>query len=184
MTTNLPSIIGPANLAALASLAQSAPVGAFVEVGVYRGGSAEVLYKIAHDRDATLHLFDTFIGTPIASVEQGDRHQVDDEFLITNTEFDNIIATMPNAELYVGTYPDTDPGDAALGPLAFVHCDCDQYASYRAVIDLMWPRVVLGGVLLFDDYPYLLGARRAVEESFEKSELELTPAGRFFVRKR
>ena len=184
MTNLLPSIIGHANLIAMAQLAQTAPIGAFVEVGVYRGGSAQALYNIAQATNRALHLFDTFTGTPVADFDQGDKHQVDTEFAVNSVDFECLRAAMPNAVFHIGTYPDTDPGDAALGPLAFVHCDCDQYASYRAVIDLMCPRIIPSGILLFDDYPYLLGARRAVEESFDKNELELTPAGRFFVRKR
>ena len=87
---------------------------------------------------------------------------------------------MPRAELHIGVYPETHP--AGLRDLAFVHCDCDQYLSYRAVIDRMWSLVVPGGFLLFDDYPYLKGAKRAVEESFEPAALQ--KAGqRFFVQK-
>ena len=125
--------------------------------------------------------FDTFTGTPVSDPTLGDKHLVDTEFAIPVLELEHMQFAMPLAKFHIGTYPNTDVDS---GPLAFVHCDCDQYASYRAVIDLMWPRIIPSGILLFDDYPYLLGARRAVEENFDKNELELTPAGRFFVRKR
>jgi O-methyltransferase len=183
VTERIRSIISDTNLRAMLTLAHAAPPGAFVEVGVFRGGSAQLLYDIARAKGAKLHLFDTFSGMPISNPELGDKHKVDDEFDVTSAELDTMRAAMPLAEFHIGTYPETDPG-ASLGPIAFIHCDCDQYKSYRAVIDLMWPRVVTGGILLFDDYPYLAGAKRAVEESFALTELEPTGTGRFFVRKR
>jgi hypothetical protein len=47
----------------------------------------------------------------------------------------------------------------------------------------MWPLVVSGGILLFDDYPYLAGAKKAVEENFSIDELK-TCAQRYYVVKR
>jgi hypothetical protein len=82
--------------------------------------------------------------------------------------------------LYVGIYPHTHPED--LEDVAFIHCDCDQYESYRAVIDRLWPLVVPGGFLIFDDYPYLAGAKQAVDESFASAEL-LTCGQRSYVVK-
>ena len=60
-----PSLLSPEQLEDLAQLARSAPAGAFVEVGVYRGGSARVLCDIAQEQGRTLYLFDTFAGHPI-----------------------------------------------------------------------------------------------------------------------
>ena len=174
----LPSIISQAQLAALTALARRAPAGAFAEVGVYRGGSALLLYEIAQEQGRTLHLFDTFTGTPFYT-EAVDHHKPGPEFAAADAP-DYIRLLMPRAELHIGVYPETHP--AGLRDLAFVHCDCDQYLSYRAVIDRMWSLVVPGGFLLFDDYPYLKGAKRAVEESFEPAALQ--KAGqRFFVQK-
>lgn len=176
----LPSIVAPAQLVANARLAASAPPGDFAEVGVFHGGSAEMLYRVARVQKRGLHLFDTFTGTP-CSILGLDKHQVDAEFAAPEAEA-RIRAQLPEAKLYVGIYPETHP--AALPPLAFVHCDCDQYASYIAVIDHMWPLVVPGGILLFDDYPYLGGAKQAVEERFAKADLRLCLQRYFVVKPR
>ena len=174
----LPSIVAPNQLRAMAQLAKLAPKGAFVEVGVYQGGSASYLYEIAKEQGRALHLFDTFSGTPF-HIEGLDKHLIDREFA-AETAPDIIRTLMPDAHLHIGTYPDTHPSD--LRDVAFVHCDCDQYTSYRAVIERMWPLVVPNGVLLFDDYPYLAGAKAAVEESFPKESL-LMCGQRYFVVK-
>ena len=165
----LRSIIAPAQLFDMIKLVQTLPPGDFAEVGVYQGGSAQLLYEVTRVRQCKIHLFDTFTGTPFFT-EGLDKHKLDDEFRASETPA-RIMTLMPEAELYIGPYPETHPKN--LPPLAFIHCDCDQYLSYRAVIDKMWPLVVPGGILLFDDYPYLGGAKQAVEETFSTEELKL-----------
>lgn len=174
----LRSIIAPYQLTLMQDLASQVPAGAFCEIGVFNGGSAAILYGICLIQGRELHLFDTFTGTPFYT-EDVDRHRIDSEFAAPNAE-ENIRLALPLAKLHVGIYPNTHP--AGLKDIAFIHCDCDQYLSYRAVIDVMWPLVVPGGIMLFDDYPYLAGAKKAVEESFSPGELR--PIGqRFFVLK-
>lgn len=174
----LPSIVAPGQLAAMEKLVRAAPKGNLAEVGVFHGGSAWRLYKIALEQGRELHLFDTFKGTP-NSIEGLDKHKVDDEFAAVRAP-EIIRQTMPLAHLHIGIYPETHPAD--LADLAFVHCDCDQYLSYIAVIEKMWPLLVPGGMILFDDYPYLAGAKKAVEEKFSQSELKLC-GQRYYVVK-
>lgn len=156
------------------------PEGCFVEVGVYQGGSASILYEIAEAQQRELHLFDTFSGTPF-HVPGLDKHKIDAEFAAPTTP-DIIRAIMPWAHLHIGIYPDTHP--PYLKDVAFVHCDCDQYDSYKAVIERMWPLVVPHGAILFDDYPYLAGAKKAVEETFTKSQLKLCHQRYYVVKER
>lgn len=174
----LASIIAPYQLDAMMDLAEGTPPGAFVEVGVYHGGSAYRLYEVALRQQRELHLFDTFTGTPVFT-EGLDKHKIDDEFADPYAE-KAIRYLMPLAQLHVGIYPETHPDD--LGPIAFIHCDCDQYLSYMAVISRLWPLVVADGAMLFDDYPYLGGAQRAVDENFPAPSLRRC-AGRYYVVK-
>lgn len=160
-------------------LAGAMPEGAIAEVGVFGGGSAYLLYQIARIQQRELHLFDTFTGTPFYT-EGLDKHKIDDEFSSPLTP-ERIATEMPEAKVYVGIYPETHPKD--MPKVAFIHCDCDQYLSYIAVIDHMWPLVVPGGAMLFDDYPYLAGAKRAVEERFDLSELKQCGQRPFVVKK-
>jgi O-methyltransferase len=164
----LPSIIGHNNIQAMIALAETAPLGCFCEVGVFHGGSAYELYQVTSRQNRELHLFDTFTGTPVYT-EGLDRHKIDSEFADKSAQA-KIRDLMPLAHLHIGVYPDTHPKD--LKDIAFIHCDCDQYISYCAVIDVMWPLVVPSGIMLFDDYPYLAGAKRAVEEHFGISSLQ------------
>ena len=159
------------------ALASTAPTGSFVEVGVYQGGTALRLYALAETQGRALHLFDTFTGMPFWD----ENLDIIRPGAFSDINLDEIRKAMPKAEIYQGIYPATHP--AELSDVAFVHCDVDQYQSYRAVIDTMWDSMVKGGMMLFDDYPYLAGAKRAVEETFLPSALYRTPANRFYVVK-
>jgi O-methyltransferase len=172
------SEVSEENLRKLVELAETAPPGDFVEIGVYKGGSAVRLYEIAQRQSRTLHLFDTFEGMPVYT-NGLDTFRIG-TFLVDADMPERLQRLMPKAKLYIGCYPETHP--AVLSNVAFIHCDCDQYISYRAVIEHMWPLVVPGGMMLFDDYPYLRGAKRAVEESFAQHEL-LPNGEHFYVKK-
>ncbi len=175
------SIISANNLNAMVQLALKVPEGDFVEVGVYQGGSAWKLYEVAIAQGRRLHLFDSFCGTPVFT-EGLDHHTLGhEEFYAPDGTIERIEKEMPLAHIYPGTFPYTMP-EAGLGNLAFVHVDCDQYESYKACIAHLWPQVVVGGIMLFDDYPYLAGAKKAVDEAFAPHELKLAEA-RYYVVK-
>lgn len=154
-------------LIALAAVASTAPPGAFVEVGVYRGGSAWHLNAVAARQGRELHLFDTFTGIP----HKGDldQHAIGD---YGDVDKESLRRAFPRAVFHVGVFPQTLPDD--LRGFAFVHVDCDQYAGHRACIDLLYPRLVPGGIMMFDDYPVLKGAKRAVDETFSPGRLANT----------
>jgi O-methyltransferase len=52
--------------------------------------------------------------------------------------------------------------------VSWVHIDVDIYQSVRDCIRFLYPRLVPGGFMVFDDYgfPSCPGARRAVDEAF------------------
>lgn len=162
------SLLARGTLNSLAALAALAPAGRFAEVGVYKGGSAEVLAKFGRE----LHLFDTFSGIPIADPD--DSHRVGD---FGDASLSAVRALLPDAVFHVGVFPGTLPRE--LVGFAFVHVDCDQYASTRDCIARLWPRVVPNGIMLFDDYDCTWGATRAVDES--SLNIWRTPQGRAFA---
>ena len=152
------SVIDTGSLLRMAELARRAPEGCFCEVGVYRGGSAWYLAEIARERSVKLHLFDTFTGIPYAAPD--DSNHVGE---FGDTTADEVQAAIPDAILHVGVFPSTMPW--FIGDIAFVHCDCDQYESVRAVIDTFWPKMVVGGIIVFDD-ENTVGGKRAIAETF------------------
>jgi O-methyltransferase len=158
---NPASLIAPNILHELLETARAAPPGDFVEVGVYQGGSAAYLAEAARESGRRLFLFDTFAGIPHANPEQGDAHKVGD---FCDTSPDAVRAAIPEAIIRVGVFPDTLTDD--VGPIALAHIDCDQFQSVRDCCIELAPRMVAGGVMIFDDYDCLEGARHAVDACF------------------
>lgn len=152
------SSIHRAPLDFLVKIASTAPPGDFAEIGVYRGGSAWRLDKVCRLQSRTLHLFDTFEGMP----HQNPNLDVLPVGWFSGYSKDHIEATLPDAKIYKGVYPDTLPND--LDNIAFVHIDCDQYESVKASIQTMIDRLVPGGIMYFDDYSEVPGAKKAIDE--------------------
>ena len=52
--------------------------------------------------------------------------------------------------------------------IAFAHIDVDLYESVLESVKFIWPRLPVGGFIVFDDYgfPSCAGARAAVDEFF------------------
>lgn len=158
MKTAPVSLVGPETLAELLSIARQTPVGCFVEVGVYQGGSAWHLNQLAREQGRELYLYDTFTGIPHR--HSLDSHQLGD---FADTSYEAVRERFPNCSVIAGIFP----GSAVpMPPVAFAHVDCDQYQSVKETAAYLIPRMVTGGVMWFDDSPCLNGAHEATRELF------------------
>lgn len=175
MEWQLHSVVSPEALGSLEALASCVPSGCFVEVGVYRGGSAERLYKITREQGRELHLFDTFDGIPFQFPVDGIPVGA-----FSDTSEAAIREWFTEAKVYAGIFPMTLPDD--LSDIAFAHVDCDQYLSVRSCIECLFPRLAEGGVMLFDDWRCLEGATIAVIEGFGEN-LPETAEGKAYAIK-
>lgn len=151
------SVVAAANLPWLEWMAESAPAGGcFVEFGVYLGGSAWYLAKVARQQGRRLYLYDTFTGMPFADAI--DPHP---KGCFADTSLAMVKEKIPDAIYCVGVFPETL---VAMPPIAFAHIDCDQYRSCHDAWKYFAPLMMPGGIMVFDDYPVVEGARVAVEE--------------------
>lgn len=140
----------------LDKIAETAPTeGCFVEVGIYTGGSASHLTKIAERRNQKIFLYDTFSGLPYK--DEIDHHQVGE---FSYTDYDFIKESLPYAEVIKGVFPESA---VEMPSVAFAHLDVDQYKSYYDCITYLKPKMVSGGIMFFDDYE-LDGAKKAIDE--------------------
>lgn len=142
-------------LESLMYYASRAPAGAFVEIGVYRGGSALLLSTLGRD----MFLYDTFEGIPFQGNLDGN-----EVGKFGDTSYEAVKALLPKATVVKGLFPDSI---VAMPPVAFVHADADQYESTKSILAVMPPLMVRGGMILFDDFgvPDCEGCTRAVMES-------------------
>jgi O-methyltransferase len=145
----------------------TAPLGGEVaEVGVYRGGTARLLARTVQPTGRTVHLFDTFAGMPAVDAAR-DLHREGDFAETSLDEVRAFLAGSPNVRFYPGFFPQTaEPVRDTR--FSFVHVDVDIYPSVRDCCAFFYPRLLPGGVMIFDDYGFLScpGARQAVDEFF------------------
>jgi O-methyltransferase len=167
--------------------------GAVVESGVWRGGSmmaaALTLLRLG-DTSRELVLFDTFDGMPQPAA--GDVKYSGDEALPrwererTGTGSSWCFAALDEVRRNLGgtgypasrihykqgkveaTLPSHAPDE-----IAILRLDTDFYASTRAEMEHLFPRLVPGGVLIVDDYSHWQGCRRAVDEYLERTRIPL-----------
>ncbi len=176
------SLIPKERLALLAELAHRTHLvpGIVAEIGVYRGGSAEVLAAAMPGRP--LHLYDTFEGLP----EPGE----DDGPTCTAGRFKGTMAEVqrrvPDAILHAGKL-DVESRVPQL-PHAFVHIDVDLFTSTLDALIVFYPLVLPGGIIMVDDYgcEHTPGATRAVDAFMEHAPEELVlpdEGGAWFRRK-
>lgn len=159
----LPSLLNRLALTRLIEIANTSPAGNFVEIGVYKGGSAWHLTELAKTQNRQIYLYDTFEGIPYRS--KIDHHNIGD---FNDTNYINVKESLPYAHVVKGIFPESA---LDMENISFVHFDCDQYQSIIDGVNYILPKMVSGGIMLFDDYNWLEGATKAVNELFGKETL-------------
>jgi O-methyltransferase len=161
--------------------------GDVAEVGVFTGGSAMLLARLLADTGKDLFLFDTFEGLPESTDEAEDRAWKSGDLSASLDAVKRRLAPWDTVHFAAGTFPDTA---AVVGDRSFalVHVDVDIQQSVHDCCEFFYPRVVPGGVIVFDDYGYRScpGARAAVDEFFaDRPEAPFyVPTGQALIWKR
>lgn len=164
--------------------------GSIVECGVWQGGSmmlAAAMLAMLGDYDRTLLLCDTFEG-----------HPKPDEALDTNifgengakewkpgwgaVDLDTVQTNMRRVRgadrfktlFVVGKVEDTLPPIVSENwRAAIVRLDTDWYRSTQVELEVLWPKLSPGGILIIDDYGCQNGVRKAVDEYFADKPVKL-----------
>jgi hypothetical protein len=156
--------------------------GAIVECGVWKGGCAAIMaeaFMTANDsRD--FYLYDTYEG--MSEPTEHDRsmstgHSA--ETLYEAYEGDWSVGALEIVKKVMGktglpeththfvkgkvedTLPETAPEKIAL-----LRLDTDWYESTKIELELLYPKLVKGGILIVDDYGAWSGSKKAVDEYF------------------
>jgi len=159
------SVVDAPRLHVLHQMARHYSPGNIAEVGVYMGGSALVICKGAEG--SIVDLFDTFEGMPKTDPVL-DIHR-EGEFKASLEDVKMFLADCPNARFYPGFFPDsiahTAEEDGAR-QYSFVHVDVDIYQSAKDCLHYFYPRMILGGTIVFDDYSFRStpGVKTAIDE--------------------
>lgn len=149
--------------------------GDLVECGSAKGGSA-ALMALASRRlreRRNIWLFDTFEGLPaptsddpdykLASLFTGDCVGTLDE---VQALFERLHVA-EDARFVRGLFQET-LHKTHIPAIAVLHVDGDWYESVKVCLEELYDKVTPGGVIQFDDYGYWKGARKAVDEFFQR----------------
>lgn len=159
--------------------------GAFVEAGVWRGGSMmAVAYALVAlgETNRDLYLYDTYTGmtTPTENDVSRKGYTAESKFAKTKTGADastwclasvedvraNMERTgypMERVHFIAGKVEETIPAQTP-EHIALLRLDTDWYESTRHELQHLYPRLAENGALIIDDYGDWLGARKAVDE--------------------
>jgi O-methyltransferase len=183
--------------------------GAFVECGVWRGGSMQAAARTlieSGDTQRDLYLFDTFEGMPPPSDKDVRRDGASAATLLATTErrqgrgvwayagLDDVREGMaevgyPPERIHYeqGRVEQTIPAQAP-DRIAVLRLDTDWYESTKHELDHLYDRLVPGGVLLIDDYGFWQGSRTATDEFLTARQAKLLllrmSSGRIAVKPR
>lgn len=138
--------------------------GEVYEIGVYCGASLRILAEALPEKKVTG--FDTFTGIPDRLIKE-DGHAAGDFGGVHAGHIRKNLSGLKNAEIIVGEFPDSAHRHLDR-KLCLVHCDGDIYYTAAACCRLLWPLLVIGGVMVFDDYGFgkCRGEKLAVDEFF------------------
>jgi O-methyltransferase len=161
--------------------------GDFVECGVWRGGNsiiaADVFKNLASRRG--VWLFDTFAGmtAPTAADLNFRGESADEKYAHSmrgdhndwcyspleevQANFSKVGLLTERVKFVKGDVAKTLSGSAEMpGVISVLRLDTDWYESTKAELEILYPRLAIGGVLIIDDYGYWGGSRKAVDEYF------------------
>lgn len=158
--------------------------GSMAEIGVYKGGTS---YLIANtDPRRPLFSCDSFEGLPkpgeMDTHLKGDFSDVSYESVIKKLHF-------PQVQVIKGFFPDTQlHGKMLSNEFSFVHIDVDLYASTLECLKVFYDRMVLGGIVVVDDYGLTTcpGIKQSVDEFMVGKPETLITTGQYncYFRKR
>jgi hypothetical protein len=123
--------------------------GHILDLGVYKGGSTRALARLFPKH--TIHGFDSFEG-----LSEDWSHAMKGTF----GDVKGILPNVPdNVFLYKGWFKNTLPEWFAANknhPVTLLRIDCDIYSSTKTIFDVLYPLIIKGTWILFDE---LIGYR-------------------------
>ena len=185
--------------------------GAYVECGVWKGGSCMLIAKTLIDNrkiDKEIWLYDTFEGMTNPTDEDIEvetnlkgmdllkniNKTTDKLNMWAYASKDSVIQNMDstgfpaeNIKYVEGKVEDTLSASTPKA-IALLRLDTDWYESTKIELETLYPLLVNGGILIIDDYGHFKGAKKAVDEYFRSINKKplmhrIDYSGRMIVKK-
>lgn len=166
--------------------------GDFVECGIWKGGNIILFNKfnLLYDLKKKIYGFDTFEG--MSEPDELDKHnnitakELAKEYGIKKmsdwcySSYDHVVKNISentifsNIFLIKGNVEQTLLEEKNLPEkISILRLDTDWYASTKIELEVLYKKLVKGGILIIDDYGHWQGARKAVDEYFKNKNIWL-----------
>jgi O-methyltransferase len=161
--------------------------GDIVECGTWRGGMSAAIAELRRDKGTAgaraSILFDSFQGLPPPDPVDGTTAFAWASDTASPLYFDNCTASEDEARramslsgvddfrIFAGWFDETLSLYAAENPkIAVLRLDGDWYRSTMVCLEVLYPKVVPGGVVIIDDYGTWDGCTRAVHDYLSREQ--------------
>jgi O-methyltransferase len=178
--TTIPSLLDNGRIANLIKYSNycAALPGYLCEMGVFSGGSLEILAKYNPGKD--IMALDSFVGMPPVT-EGVDYHREHDFNMVDFAAISGFFKMLyPHVRLVKGMIPKVFEYFDEHTRFAFTHIDLDLFQSIKDALDFVFPRTLEGGMILLDDFKIRStpGCEKALIEFFEaRPDIEITYKG-------
>ena len=164
--------------------------GDIVECGVGRGNTFHFWAILCHDSTKLRRLwgFDSFEGIPEPTLEDVSPRNLKKGEIGRGT-LKGVLAMLVHSGLSPGWvrsrvtlvrgFFDESLSKYTGEQIALLHIDVDLYESYKIVLEMLYDKVVPGGIIMFDEYmgtiehEHFPGAKKAVDEFFADLDVRI-----------
>jgi O-methyltransferase len=132
--------------------------GAVIEVGAWRGGSSVIVAKGFEEGGAQPEFYccDTFSG--VANATEKDKDYIGGEHADTSLHLVEKLFNdhgLSYINILKGIFPEETGDKLNDKQFSFCHIDVDVYKSAKQILDFVWPRLSVNGIVVFDDYGFI-----------------------------
>ena len=144
--------------------------GDVADLGACRGGTSLILHRLAPEKH--LHVFDTWEGTPY---DDPMCHHGKGSWAASYEDCKHLVGINNLTHYHKGVFPQNAEDDAVnnISNCCFVYVDMDTEQATHDAIMFFWPRLVIGGKLMFDDWMWepCAGVEKAIRRVFSENQL-------------
>ncbi len=131
--------------------------GAIFEIGVWRGGTGAIIARCAqlNGINYNIYLCDTFTGV-VKATEHDVAYKGGEHSDTAYESVQNLMTSLSltNVKLLKGIFPDEVANQVTNEKVRFCHIDVDVYQSAKDIFEWAWPKMDVGGIVVFDDYGF------------------------------
>lgn len=131
--------------------------GSLIEVGVWKGGTGAMIAKSAAvcALSDPVYLCDTFTGI-VKAGPRDTRYKGSEHSDASRAGVERLLKSLGLQRVHIleGVFPEETGAMIQDQSFRFCHVDVDVYRSAHDVLEWIWPRLVCGAVVVYDDYGF------------------------------